>query len=142
MPGESQSDDLPSLSKDEKHISRQLSAHVEVIAGWIGERNIGQEYHQLTKAAEYIETSFQALGYTVMSQKFVVEGKSVRNIEAIKTGKQLVDEIVIVGAHYDSAWNTPAANDNGSGVAALLELARLMKQTPSSRTIRFVAFVN
>ncbi len=54
-------------------------------------------------------------------------------------------EIVVVGAHYDSVRSPggcPAANDNGSGVAALLELARAFKSRPHDRTLRFVAFVN
>jgi len=49
---------------------------------------------------------------------------------------------VIVGAHYDSVAGSPGANDNGSGVAALVEIARLLAHHRPGRTIRFVAFVN
>jgi Zn-dependent M28 family amino/carboxypeptidase len=51
-------------------------------------------------------------------------------------------DIVVVGAHYDSVFGTPGANDNGSGVALLLEISRALKQRSLSRTVRFVAFVN
>jgi Zn-dependent M28 family amino/carboxypeptidase len=57
-------------------------------------------------------------------------------------GRAHPDEIIVVGAHYDSLRGTPGANDNGSGIAALLELARLAAQKPIQKTIRFVAFVN
>jgi len=57
-------------------------------------------------------------------------------------GGARAEEIVVVGAHYDSARGTPGANDNGSGVAAMLELARIFREAKLARTVRFVAFVN
>ena len=54
----------------------------------------------------------------------------------------LKDEIVVIGAHYDTVSGSPGANDNGSGVAALLALARRFAARPVARTLRFVAFVN
>ena len=59
-----------------------------------------------------------------------------------RPGRQAPDEIVVIGAHYDSVFGSPGANDNGSGVAALLELARLFAARDTGRTVRFVAFVN
>jgi len=66
----------------------------------------------------------------------------VRNLVAELAGGARVDEIVIVGAHYDSVAGAPGANDNGSGVAALLELARSLRDWRPALTWRFVAFVN
>ena len=66
----------------------------------------------------------------------------MRNIEAELTGTVRADEILVLGAHYDSVEGCPGANDNGSGVAALLEVARALKASRQQRTIRFVAFVN
>ena len=51
-------------------------------------------------------------------------------------------EIIVIGAHYDSVFGSPGANDNGSGVAALLALARRFAGKPTGQTLRFVAFVN
>ena len=50
--------------------------------------------------------------------------------------------MVLIGAHYDSVVGAPGANDNGSGVAALLALARRMGGQPNEHSLRFVAFVN
>jgi Zn-dependent M28 family amino/carboxypeptidase len=50
--------------------------------------------------------------------------------------------VVLIGAHYDGVLNKPAANDNASGTAALIELARALKRIETPRTVRFVAFTN
>jgi Zn-dependent M28 family amino/carboxypeptidase len=77
-----------------------------------------------------------------MSQRFRVEAVEMRNIEVEVAGGSRASEIVLIGAHYDSVAGSPGANDNGSGVAAMLELARLLKTSAPGRTLRFVAFVN
>jgi Zn-dependent M28 family amino/carboxypeptidase len=69
-------------------------------------------------------------------------GRPVENIEATKTGTRRPDEVVVVGAHYDSMPGTPGADDNASGVAVMLELARLLADRPLDRTVRFVGFAN
>jgi hypothetical protein len=65
---------------------------------------------------------------------------TVRNIEAEIRG--FSDEILIIGAHYDTVPGCPGANDNASGIAAILEIARLFVSRTFGRTVRFVAFVN
>lgn len=123
-------------------IEQNIRNHVHVIADEIGERNVYAYPANLNKAAKYIGQVFLQLGYCVEHQKYFVSGTWVFNLEVSITGKERPEEVVIVGAHYDSAVGSPGANDNGSGVAALLELARLAKQSVPNRTIRFVAFVN
>ena len=59
-----------------------------------------------------------------------------------RRGKSKPDEIILIGAHYDSVESSPGANDNGSGVAAMLEIARAFATLQPERTVRFVAFVN
>ncbi len=71
---------------------------------------------------------------------YEVQGKTCSNLEAELGGASR--EIVLIGAHYDSVFGSPGANDNGSGVAALLALARRFAGTHNSKTVRFVAFVN
>jgi Zn-dependent M28 family amino/carboxypeptidase len=68
--------------------------------------------------------------------------RKVRNLIAEIHGGARANEIVVIGAHYDTVFDCPGADDNTSGIAALLELARLLKSSHPARTIRFVAFVN
>jgi Zn-dependent M28 family amino/carboxypeptidase len=110
-----------------------------VLAGEIGERCIDGSYEELERAAEYIEGQLGEMGYETADQWYEVEGVKVRNIEVAIEGSE---NVVVVGAHYDSAPGTPGADDNASGVAVLLELARMMKGKQTGRTVRFVAFVN
>jgi Zn-dependent M28 family amino/carboxypeptidase len=121
--------------------ARVLRAHVERLAGSIGERNVW-EYERLQRAAEYIEHDLRTSGYEPQRQIFDVSRLPVSNIEAALTGTTRADEIVVLGAHYDSVRGCPGANDNATGVGALLELASRVAGRPHARTIRFVAFVN
>jgi Zn-dependent M28 family amino/carboxypeptidase len=78
----------------------------------------------------------------VREHRYTAEGLEFRNLEAERRGGSRAEEIVVFGAHYDSVVGSPGANDNASGVAALLELARRARQRRFARTLRFVAFVN
>jgi hypothetical protein len=118
----------------------RLFGHIDQISVRIGERNT-RHPEGLERAAAYITENFEASGYAVRHQDYTAAGKTVRNIEATLPGAEPGGKIIVVGAHYDSALG-PAANDNASGVAALLELARLMKDATPRLTVRFVAFVN
>ena len=79
-------------------------------------------------------------GYQVRWDNYEVQGKTCSNLEAELGGAS--QKIVLIGAHYDSVFGSPGANDNGSGVAALLALARRFAGIHNSKTVRFVAFVN
>jgi Zn-dependent M28 family amino/carboxypeptidase len=85
---------------------------------------------------------FASFGYAVAHQSFEDGLATYINIEVIHEGTERPDEIVIVGGHYDSVEGTPGADDNASGTAAVLELARLLREETFPRTIRFVAFAN
>ena len=78
----------------------------------------------------------------VSSQPYEVEGLSCENLEVSRMGNGRALEIILIGAHYNSVRGSPGANDNASGVAALLELSRLFAGQKPDRTVRFVAFVN
>lgn len=121
--------------------SGALRADVEMLAASIGERNLWQ-YTGLQRAADYIADVFQSAGYDPARQCYHVSQVPVCNIEAVNTGRSRPDEIVVLGAHYDTVSQCPGANDNGTGVAALLELSRRFARRPHARSIRFVAFVN
>jgi hypothetical protein len=119
----------------------RLRQHVHILAGDIGERQLWRPA-ALERATRYIEATWQAQGYHVARQSFVAEGQTVYNLETQFAGGLRGDEIVVVGGHYDTVLGSPGANDNATGTAAVLELARLLAGQRLARTVRFVAFVN
>ena len=121
--------------------SEGLRKHVEMLAGTIGGRSAGK-YRNLQAAANYIENDLKSHGYPTARQAYEADGLTFENIEAERKGSTKPDEIVIIGAHYDTAGGLPGANDNGSGVAATLELARLNASEQHDRTVRYVLFAN
>jgi hypothetical protein len=139
VPGASYAGLLKPLTGEEKEIEANLRRYIAAIAG--REHNM-EHPAALEAAAREIERVLASLGYTPAAQRFAVGGAEVRNIEIEIAGGARRDEIVLAGAHYDSISGSPGANDNGSGVAALLELARLMRGAAPARTIRLVWFVN
>ena len=138
-PGSSFRDPLKPLADADREIERNLRRHVAAIAS--RQHNLDHP-KELEAAAASIERELQDLGYTPAAQRFTSLGIEVRNIEVEIAGGPRREEIVLLGAHYDSVWGAPGANDNGSGVAALLELARLLRGAKPQRTLRFVWFVN
>ncbi|MGV7228633.1 MAG: M28 family peptidase [Nitrospirales bacterium] len=141
MPGESYHGPLPPATDELRALEHELRSHVDMLAGEIGERNVFH-YPQLAQAAEYIGKTLSETGYEVARQEYDVSGQICENLEAEVRGTERPDEIVLIGAHYDSVKGSPGANDNATGVAAMLALARAFSQTPASRTLRFVAFTN
>jgi Zn-dependent M28 family amino/carboxypeptidase len=129
------------LSELDIDLRERLRQHVEVLANDIGERHVGRP-DALEAAAKYIESQFASFGLQSSMQAYPAHGIPVRNIEVEVPGTDRADEIVILGAHYDSVPGCPAANDNASGIAGTLELARRFARIKPSRTLRFVAWVN
>ena len=118
-----------------------LRQDVEMLAGTIGERNIWRPA-ALERSAAHIASGFRSAEHQTESQPYEVQGQRVENIEAVLHGTSRAHEVLVLGAHYDTVRGCPGANDNGTGVAALLDLARRFARRPHRRTIRFVAFVN
>jgi Zn-dependent M28 family amino/carboxypeptidase len=138
MPGKNVSKAGP-LSSDEIALREELRANVQKLAGEIGERNMWH-YAQLNAAADFIEDSFSRVGLHTRRDSYQTGGQPCHNIEAEITGNR--PEIIVIGAHYDSVFGSPGANDNGTGVAATLALARRFASAKPKQTLRFVAFVN
>lgn len=123
-------------------ISADLKNHVSKLAGELGQRDLYRKNSASLKAAQtYIASRLKSYGYSVEFQNYPVSGAISSNIIGIKTGVLFPDETVLVGAHYDT-FNNPGADDNASGIAGMLTLARLMAKTPSARTLKFIAFAN
>ena len=127
------------LSSAEIKLRDELIADVRILGAEIGERNMAR-YSQLNAAADFIENSFSRAGLHPRRDTYDLHGRACHNIEAEIRGAR--SEILLIGAHYDSVFGSPGANDNGSGVAAMLALARRFARTSSQHTLRFVAFVN
>jgi hypothetical protein len=138
MPGKNVSNAAP-LSSAEIELRGELIADVQTLAVQIGERNMAR-YPQLNAAADFIENSFSRVGLQPRRDSYDLQGRACHNIEAEIRGAR--PEILLIGAHYDSVFGAPGANDNGSGVAAMLALARRFAGKPAQHTLRFVAFVN
>lgn len=141
MPGRSYEGPLEPLTPGEVLLRDALRRDVEMLAGQIGQRNIFLP-EKLAAAADFIKVSFAAAGYEVHTQQYEVQKTACRNIEVEIAGIERASEIIIVGAHYDSVMGCPGANDNATGTAAVLALARPFAGKKMSRTVRFVAFVN
>jgi len=137
-PGERHRGPLPPLDAGARALAGNLKKHVTAVAS--EEHNVAHP-EALERSARYIEATLSGLGYAVSRQEFETEGVKVRNIEVARgSGTRLV----VIGAHYDSALDAVGANDNGSGVAALIELARFLKtvQPAQGLEVRLVFYVN
>ncbi len=142
QPGTSWQGKLPPMTPDQSALVDRLRADLTVLAVDIGERNLGDRPAELERAAVFIEQAFVAAGCTVERHEYRVGDKPCRNLIVEIAGGTRRDEIVVVGAHYDSVEGAPGANDNGTGVAGLIEFARAFAAIKPARTLRLVAFVN
>ena len=140
MPGKSFRGELPPMSEAQQALSRSLRQDVVHLAEKIGPRDARQNRESLQKAAAYIEGRLRAAGYEVTRQEFLVEDFPCHNLVVEIPGTGQADEIVVVGAHYDTIPSSPGANDNTTGVAALLALAERFAGRRPQKTLRFVAF--
>jgi Zn-dependent M28 family amino/carboxypeptidase len=138
VPGRPYAGPLSPATGDEQDLATRLKGHVVAIASV--PHNV-KHYPALERAAQHIERTLEGLGYAINRQVFTVAGRPVRNIEVEAQSAEAPS--LVVGAHYDSYDNAPGANDNGTGVAAVLELARLLREwQPRRFRLRLVLFVN
>lgn len=119
--------------------AHRLRTHVDRLAGLIGPRHLGKP-NSLAAAATYLERELAALDYSVARQTYRAQGQDAVNLIAQLDGRDRAEQIVLLGAHYDTVEETPGADDNASAVAVLLEVARRLRRSSPRRTVRFVAF--
>lgn len=119
-------------------LERRLRGHLRVLADEIGPRNLANP-KGLARARDYIVEQFAQSGRP-SQETYEVGGVKCSNVVLELPG--LSKRIVVIGAHYDTAPGTPGADDNATGVAALLEVARALKGRIAENTLRLVAFVN
>jgi Zn-dependent M28 family amino/carboxypeptidase len=122
----------------------RLEMHVRHLAESIGERHFRRP-EALAAAAGYIREQLAETGVEVSEHEFEVEGQRFVNLEVVaeRAGTHAPEpDCIVVGAHYDSVPGTPGADDNASGIAALIELVRELGHTRARRTLRFAFFPN
>jgi len=141
MPGPVFTGPLPPLTPNQQQIRSELQRHVAVLAHDIGVRS-DQRYASVQRAAVYIERTLTNLGYEVVPQEYTIGNRTYRNLEATLRGTNRPQEVAILGAHYDTAREAPGADDNASGVAGVLVLARVFAGERQTRSVRFVFFPN
>jgi len=141
MPGQRYRGELPELSAGQQRLAAELRADVDALAVGIGERSIF-DIKTLRATEAYLAKQLREAGYTVQFDGYEVLGETVNNLIVTIPGGSDPDHIIVLGAHYDTADGTPGANDNASGVAGVLALARRFADAQPARTIRFVCFVN
>ena len=124
---------------DARNIEEHLRLHVDRIAGLIGPR-----YPQKPKSIEatigYIASQWKSMDYGPLEEGYDALGFRATNLIVNKVGARKPDEIVLLGAHYDTVFSTPGADDNASAVAVMLEVSRLLRDCDHRRSIRYVAF--
>jgi hypothetical protein len=141
MPLKSYSGQLPHLTNEQRETVSHLSQSVKYLSETIGERNLSKA-ETLQAGTDYIQSQLKQAGYAVTAQAYLVQGRQVQNLEVRLPGTDAASEAVVVGAHYDSVTGAPGADDNATGVAGVLELARLLQGSAHRKTIRLVLFVN
>jgi Zn-dependent M28 family amino/carboxypeptidase len=119
---------------------KPLHQHVHHLSEVIGSRS-AFEYEKLDAAKDYIETVLKDLGLEYTLQNYQYREKTFSNIIVTLEGKKEPGKIFIIGAHYDTVFATPGADDNASAVAVLLELCRLLKDYQPSQTLKLIFFV-
>ena len=139
MPGHSHRGPLPPLRPEEVWLEARLARHVAALAVEVGERHVFKP-GSLHAAAGLLADSLGTLG-PVARESWTAEGVEVANLWTDLPGA-LPNEVVVLGAHYDTVRGSPGANDNGTGLAALLEVGRLLAGQKLARTVRLVAFAN
>jgi len=139
MPGRSFTGPAPAATPESTALEQELRAHVTALAKDIGERRIG-EGDGLARARDHVRAALDPLPGTPRTESLGAEGSSAENVILELPG--VSSNLVLVGAHYDSAPGTPGANDNASGVAAGLALAKRLAGRRFQNTLRFVFFAN
>lgn len=147
MPGESYRGELPALTSEQAALAIELREYVRMLAdntGGVARVGNRSTFYpkRFAASAAWIHDTLTSFGYTQINESFVERGSPTPNMEVVVPGTSRASEIVVIGAHYDAYQGSPGADDNASGVAACLALARMFRDRPQARTLKIVFFVN
>lgn len=124
---------------DEALIRENLVRHVDRLAGLIGPRWLGRP-STIKATIGYISREWEAMGYDVSIEEYDALGHIATNLIVERKAARRPDQIVVLGAHYDTTPMTPGADDNASAVGVLLEASRILRESTPRRSMRFIAF--
>lgn len=130
---------MPPAQPNHPVIRENLRLHVDRLAGLIGPRILSKP-KSIEATIGYIDNQWAEIGFGVHRETFDAIGDTGTNLIVERTGTKRANEIILLGAHYDTVAMTPGADDNASAVAVLIEVSRLLKDHVGSRTARYVAF--
>lgn len=125
------------------HVIENLKTHLQHV---VGERHPISSPTALLQTEQYLTNEFLQYGWNVTMHEFDWRGIPCRNIIAelsavVESKEESQDSApLIIGAHYDTVQGSPGADDNGSGLAVLLEVARCVSQRGVQRPVRLIAF--
>ena len=124
--------------RDPEHLSPHIDDQCNHDSMLFAENN-------LDRATTYVEGLFAAMGYATEMEPIALEGPHsgliAQNVMATKIGQLEPDSFTEIGAHIDTVPDSPGAGDNAAAVAAVVEMARVLRSYPSRYSIRFIAFV-
>lgn len=141
MPGRSYEGELPAATERQRQLSDELRDDVEMLAGEYPDRDVSH-MRPYRAARDFIDGELREAGYDPSLEQFEVRGETCANVVVEREGTTHPEQVVLVGAHYDSVPGSPGADDNASGVAGLLALARRFSDSRFERTVRLVFFAN
>ncbi|TWT38043.1 Aminopeptidase YwaD precursor [Posidoniimonas corsicana] len=124
---------------DRSLIEANLRLHVDRLAGLIGPRTLARP-KTIQATIGYLQGQWGEMGYHVEQEHYDAYGDEATNLIVEQPGRRRVDEVVLLGAHYDTFYATPGADDNASAVAVMLEVSRMLRGHVGKRTARYVAF--
>ena len=124
---------------DNSFLVNSIQKHINKLAVEIGPRPVTNE-QSIKKTEKYITNCFENIGLKVKQQRYKYDNYDIANVIAGSQKNILSSKYYVIGAHYDSVPETYGADDNASGIAVLLELARYTMQEKISLPVRFVAF--
>ncbi len=127
------------MAIDRDMTEKNLRQHVDQLAGRIGPRTF-RKPETIQATIDYLEGQWADMGAPPQRECYDAMGDRATNLIVERSGRKRVDEVVLLGAHYDTLFCTPGADDNASAVAVLLEVSRLLAEHTGQRTARFVAF--
>jgi Zn-dependent M28 family amino/carboxypeptidase len=139
MPGQSPAPTTSAISEEDRGASERIGEVCEALAHEIGQRSTTKSAN-VVAARELIQQKLHKAGMRPVERGFSSRGNSGVNIEVELEGSASRGEVVVLGAHYDTEPYSPGADDNASGCAMLLELARALYDRPHARTIDIVFF--
>ncbi len=119
---------------------QNVEDHIDQLSDIIGPRSPYGEPSALQAAADYVEDELQGYGYSVTVDPVTHAGLTFPNVIGVQDGTVCPERVFIVGAHYDTVPNAPGADDDASGIAGVLEIARVLSGTPLPATVWYTGF--